>query len=132
MSWTVSWLANSWTTGFASNLARSANGIRFFNTGDTAYAPRLGALMPRDVDVCTICINGGFHNLTPAHAAEIVTAIRPRVAIPCHYDMMVNNVGAPEMFRVALAQTGLDSVFHMMRYYEPWIYRQTEIHREEI
>ena len=109
-----------------------ASGIRFLNTGDTAYAPRLGALLPREVDVCAICINGGFHNLAPAHAAEIVAAIRPRVAIPCHYDMMVNNVGSPEMFRIALAQTGSDTVFHEMRYYEPWIYQQPGIHGEEL
>jgi L-ascorbate 6-phosphate lactonase len=108
------------------------SGIRFYNSGDTAYAPRLGALLPRDVDVCTICINGGFHNLTPTHAAEIVAAIRPRIAIPCHYDMMVNNVGSPEMFRIALLQTGSEVDFHEMRYYEPWIYQRLEVHGEEI
>ncbi len=108
------------------------SGIRFYNSGDTAYAPRLGALLPRDVDVCTICINGGFHNLTPTHAAEIVKAVRPRVAIPCHYDMMVNNVGSPEMFRIALEQAGSDAAFHEMRYYEPWIYQRLKVEREEI
>lgn len=102
-----------------------ANGIRFYNTGDTAYAPRLAALLPRDVDVCAICINGGFHNLAAEQAADILCAINPKVAIPCHYDMMVNNVGSPGMFRVALENAGSNAVFQQMRYYEPWVYQRS-------
>lgn len=59
-------------------LLHFGNGIRFYDTGDTAYAERLGALLPEQVDICAICINGRFHNLTPAEAAAIVNAIRPR------------------------------------------------------
>jgi len=105
-------------------LLKFGNGIHFFNTGDTAYAERLMALLPMEVDICAICINGGFHNLSATQAAEIVRAIRPRVVMPCHYDMMVNNVGSPEMFRVALELAGSEARFHMMNYYEPWVYRR--------
>lgn len=101
-----------------------ANGITFYNTGDTAHTERLAALLPTDVDICAICINGGFHNLAPLQAAEIVKAIRPRVAAPCHYDMMVNNVGSPEMLRVALDVVGADAEFFLMKYYQPWLYRR--------
>jgi L-ascorbate 6-phosphate lactonase len=101
-----------------------ASGIRFYNTGDTAYAEGLAALLPTNVDVCAICINGGFHNLTHEQAAAIVKAIAPRVVIPCHYDMMVNNVGSPEMFRVALQRADTKAEFAMLRYYEPWVYRK--------
>jgi L-ascorbate 6-phosphate lactonase len=103
-------------------LLEFANGIRFYNTGDTAYAERLGTLLPKDVDVCAICINGGFHNLTPVQAASIVKTIQPRVVVPCHYDMMVNNVGSPEMLRVALDLAGSEAAYVLMRYYEPWVY----------
>ena len=106
-------------------LIEFANGIRFFDSGDTAYAERLTALWPSDVDVCAICINGGFHNLSAVHAAAIVKAIRPRIAVPCHYDMMVNNVGSPEMFRVAMDVLGCDAVCHVMSYYKPWVYRRS-------
>jgi L-ascorbate 6-phosphate lactonase len=106
-------------------LIQFGNGTRFFDTGDTAYAERLSALLPEEVDICAICINGGFHNLIPAQAAAIVKAIRPRVVIPCHYDMMVNNVGSPETFRHALDEIGSDAVFKMLKYYEPWLYRRT-------
>ena len=105
-------------------LLEFANGIRFYNTGDTAYAERLAALLPADVDICTICINGGFHNLSPTQAAAIVKAIRPRVVVPCHYDMMVDNVGSPDMFRAALNLAGCDASYIVLRYYEPWLYRR--------
>lgn len=105
-------------------LFQFANGIRFYNSGDTAYTERLAALLPTDVDICTICMNGGFHNLSPMQAAAIVHALRPRVVVPCHYDMMVNNVGSPEMLRVALDLLGSDAVFFVMKYYEPWLYRR--------
>jgi L-ascorbate 6-phosphate lactonase len=107
-------------------LLEFANGIRFYNSGDTAYAERLEALLPRDIDVCTICINGGFHNLGPSQAAAIVTAVQPRVVIPCHYDMMINNVGSPDMFRTALQLAGSTAGYQRLNYYEPWLYRRNE------
>jgi L-ascorbate 6-phosphate lactonase len=111
-------------------LLQFANGIRFYNSGDTAYAERLSALLPTDVDICAICINGGFHNLSTTQAAAIVKAIRPQAVVPCHYDMMVNNVGSPEMFRAALALAGSDAACFIMNYYRPWLYRRQD-HRNE-
>ena len=105
-------------------LVHFSNGIRFYNTGDTAWAERLPALLPEDVDICAICINGGFHNLGPLQAARITQALRPRVVVPCHYDLMVNNVGSPELFRVALHQVGSDATFVLLKYYEPWLYQR--------
>ncbi|HEX4030725.1 MAG TPA: MBL fold metallo-hydrolase [Terracidiphilus sp.] len=105
-------------------LLRFSNGLTFLNTGDTAYAERLVALVPFDIDVCAICINGGFHNLSATDAAALVKAIRPRVAIPCHYDMLVNNVGSPEMLRVAIEAADCDAKFVAMRYYQPWLYQR--------
>lgn len=101
-----------------------ANGIRFYNTGDTAYAERLGALLPKNVDICAICINGGFNNLAPMQAAQIIKAISPRVVIPCHYDMMINNTGSPNAFRVSLDLVGSQAAFNLMPYYKPWLYRR--------
>jgi L-ascorbate 6-phosphate lactonase len=106
-------------------LLQFRTGITFYNTGDTAYADVLGSVLPRDVDICAICINGGFHNLSPSEAASIVRQVNPRVAIPCHYDMLVNNVASPEMFRVALELIGSPAQFVMLNYYEPWLYRRS-------
>ncbi|MBS1802364.1 MAG: MBL fold metallo-hydrolase [Acidobacteria bacterium] len=103
------------------------NGIKFYDTGDTAYSDLLGQLLPKNVDVCAICINGGFHNLSAMQAAAIVNAIRPRVTIPCHYDMMVNNVACPEMLKVALDVLEVDTEFVLMNYYEPWVYQRKDM-----
>ena len=110
-------------------LCRFSNGLTFYSTGDTAYADVLGALLPVEVDVCAICINGGFHNLAPLEAANLIRQIRPRLVVPCHYDMMVNNVGSPAMFRVALDLVGCNALFKMMSYYEPWLYQRNQVRK---
>lgn len=103
-------------------LLEFANGITFYNTGDTAYCELLKGLLPRNPDVCTICINGGFHNLSHMQAAELIATIQPKVAIPCHYDMMINNVGHPQMLEASLRVLGSDVGVRILPYYEPWVY----------
>lgn len=105
-------------------LFRFANGITFYNSGDTGECALLGSLLPHKVDICSICINGGFHNLSPMHAAHIVQEIEPEVVIPCHYDMMINNVGDPEMLHTALNVLGSHARVQVMDYYAPWLYRK--------
>ncbi|HVT95968.1 MAG TPA: MBL fold metallo-hydrolase [Acidobacteriaceae bacterium] len=105
-------------------LFRFTNGITYYNSGDTGECALLSSLLPHNVDICSICINGGFHNLAPMDAAHIVHQIGARVAIPCHYDMMVNNAGDPEMLRTALHVIGSETPVHVMDYYVPWIYRK--------
>jgi L-ascorbate metabolism protein UlaG (beta-lactamase superfamily) len=108
-------------------LCRFGNGITFYNTGDTAYAEILATLLPTQVDICAICINGGFHNLAPGEAAAILKQIHPKIVVPCHYDMMINNVGSPEMLRVAMDLNGSSAPVKVMRYYEPWLYRKNNV-----
>jgi L-ascorbate 6-phosphate lactonase len=103
-------------------LIRFANGITFYDTGDTGYCELLPSLLPRNPDICAICINGGYNNLSPAQAARIIEAVNPKVAIPCHYDMMVNNVGNPEMFGVSLDLLGSSIDVQILGYYSPWLY----------
>lgn len=103
-------------------LIEFGNGIRFYNSGDTAYFDLYARLNPVDVDICAICINGGFHNLSHMDAARIVKEIHPKVVIPCHYDMMVNNVGNPEMLHTAMQVLNCKSEFVELPYYQPWIY----------
>jgi L-ascorbate 6-phosphate lactonase len=106
-------------------LFQASNGITFYNTGDTAHCELLGSLLPQEVDICAICINGGFHNLSHMQAAQIVKDIRPKVVIPAHYDMMVNNWSPPEMFEVGLSVLGVHSQYRMLEYYEPYMYTRT-------
>jgi L-ascorbate 6-phosphate lactonase len=101
-----------------------ANGVRFYNTGDSAYAEALERLLPKDVDICAICINGGFHNLDHKEAAKLIHAVRPCVAIPTHYDMMMCNCNDPETFRSAVRRASPDTSVHIMEYDRPFIYRR--------
>ena len=57
-------------------------------------------------------------------AAKLVKRIQPKVVIPFHYDLMVDNVVNPEMFRRFLNVVGCESTFHLMSYYEAWVYRK--------
>lgn len=107
-------------------LLQFLNGITFYNTGDTGYCNLLSSLLPRHSDLCAICINGGFHNLDAMRAADLVKAIDPRVAIPCHYDMMINNTADPLMFRTALDVVGSSARCVILPYYEPWLYRRDD------
>jgi L-ascorbate 6-phosphate lactonase len=105
-------------------MIRFANGITFYNTGDTGYCELLSSLLPTGVDLCAICINGGFHNLDPLQAARIVSVIDPAVVIPCHYDMMINNIGHPDMLRAALNLVASNAKVQIMDYYRPWVFRK--------
>ena len=108
-------------------LLQFINGITFYNTGDTGYCDLLKTIVPHQVDICAVCINGGYHNLDATRAAELVKAIEPHVTIPSHFDMMINNVGNPWMFRSALDVVGSTARCVILPYYEPWLYRRGDV-----
>ncbi|MEG9431456.1 MBL fold metallo-hydrolase [Terriglobus sp. ADX1] len=103
------------------------NGITFYNTGDTAYAQLLEDLFPKDVDICAICINGGFHNLSSSDAAQLIKVIRPNLVIPTHYDLMACNRSDPENFRIALLHEGCTATYCRLGYDEPLIYARGQL-----
>ena len=98
------------------------NGISFYNSGDTDYTELLGYASQFKPDIASICINGGFNNLDNMDAVKITNIIQPEVVIPCHYDMMVNNIGNPLIFESFLNMEESRSKFEMMEYYEPYIF----------
>ena len=103
-------------------IIRFDNGISFYNSGDTDYTELLGFAGEFKPDIASICINGGFNNLDNMDAVKITKMIEPKVVIPCHYDMMVNNIGNPLIFESFLNLQDCTSKFEMMAYYEPYIY----------
>ena len=50
--------------------------------------------------------------------------VKPKVVIPCHYDMMINNIGNPLIFESFLRLSGSKSEFKLMAYYKPYIYEK--------
>lgn len=104
-------------------LIEADNGIRFYNTGDTAYAEALHRLLPTKIDICAICINGLFHNLSHQDAAQMIKTISPSIVIPTHYDMMACNQADPEMFHNALLHAHSKAQYIRMNYSDPLIYK---------
>ena len=51
-------------------------------------------------------------------------AIDPVVVIPCHYDMMINNIGHPDMLQAALGLVGSNARVQVLDYYRPWVFQK--------
>lgn len=79
-----------------------AGGPRIYMTGDTAECELLSSAARFHPGLMITCVNGGFKNLSHDQAARLAAEIRPRVAIPCHYDMFPDNAIDPRQFRAAL------------------------------
>lgn len=77
-------------------------GPKVYVTGDTDYTELLFSAAKHKPDLMITCINGGFNNLSQWEAAELAGKIRPRAAIPCHYDMFPDNAADPKQFQAAL------------------------------
>lgn len=78
------------------------DGPRIYMTGDTDYSNLLECVGKLEPDVMITCINGGFNNLSHWEAAEVARAVKPKIAIPCHYDMFPDNAVDPLQFRASL------------------------------
>ena len=77
-------------------------GPKVYMTGDTDYSELLQSAGKHAPDLLITCINGGFNNLSHYEAAQLAAQIRPKAAIPCHYDMFPDNAADPSQFRVSL------------------------------
>jgi L-ascorbate metabolism protein UlaG (beta-lactamase superfamily) len=83
-------------------ILRFGGGPRIYMTGDTDDCELLASARRHEPHLMITCINGGFNNLSHYEAAELAGKIKPRAAIPCHYDMFPDNSVDPLQFRAAL------------------------------
>jgi L-ascorbate 6-phosphate lactonase len=98
-----------------------AGGPRFYITGDTDYHELLLEAASVKPDFLITCINGGFNNLSHWEAAALAKGIRPRAAVPCHYDMFRSNSANPRNFEAALALQAPETAYHEMRHGQLWL-----------
>ena len=77
-------------------------GPAVYITGDTDYSELLISAAKHKPDLAITCINGGFNNLSHHEAAVLMSHIKPKAAIPCHYDMFPDNQADPLLFRASL------------------------------
>jgi L-ascorbate 6-phosphate lactonase len=98
------------------------NGPRVYVTGDTDYSELLCSAARHKPDLVITCINGGFNNLSHWEAAELVGKIRPRAAIPCHYDMFADNAVDPRQFCVSLKLRAPGVRYQELIHGEPFVF----------
>ncbi|MCX7006455.1 MAG: MBL fold metallo-hydrolase [Kiritimatiellaeota bacterium] len=94
----------------AVGLLLQVENILLWFSGDTLYAPELSqqilALAPRSPDIACICINGKLGNMNLTEATQLMTELRPRLAVPAHYGMFAENTADHEGFVAACARLG--------------------------
>jgi L-ascorbate 6-phosphate lactonase len=100
------------------------NGPKMYVTGDTDYCDLLVGVRKHEPDVVITVINGGFNNLSHWEAADLVGQIKPKVAIPCHYDMFPDNSVDPKQFQATMKLKAPDVAYHELRHGEPWVFER--------
>jgi L-ascorbate 6-phosphate lactonase len=74
-------------------------GIRVYHTGDTAYRPeQFRPALEMRPQILIPCINGRFGNMDAREAALLTQLAAPRVVIPSHFGMFVEQNGEPGVF----------------------------------
>lgn len=98
------------------------SGPRVYMTGDTDYSDLLASAKKHSPDLVITCINGGFNNLSHWEAAHLVEQIKPRAAIPCHYDMFPDNSVDPGQFRASLRLRAPEVGYLQPKHGEPFVF----------
>ncbi len=97
-------------------------GPRIYMTGDTDDCELLASVRKHEPHLMISCINGGFNNLSHDEAAQLAARIRPRAAVPCHYDMFPDNSANPDQFRAALKLRAPEVRYLRPGYGEPVVF----------
>ncbi len=98
------------------------NGPKVYITGDTDYTELLEETASQSPDVMITVINGGFNNLSHWEAARLAKVIRPKAAIPCHYDMFSTNSVDPRQFAASLKIQQCDAHYVELLHAEPFVF----------
>ena len=105
--------------GFVFSFGR---GPRVYVTGDTDYSELLAAAARHRPDLMITCINGGFNNLSHYEAAQLAALVKPKAAIPCHYDMFPDNAVDPGQFRASLAFRAPEVRYQALEHGKPLVF----------
>ncbi len=103
-------------------VVRFGDGPKVWVTGDTDYSELLLAAGAHSPDLMITCINAGFNNLSHWEAAQIAGKIKPRAAIPCHYDMFPDNSVDPKQFCASLKLNAPEVRYQEMQYATPLVF----------
>ena len=75
------------------------DGIKVYHTGDTAYRPvEFSPAIEMRPQILLPCINGRYGNMDEREAALLTGLMNPKIAVPTHFGMFVEQNGDPEPF----------------------------------
>lgn len=77
----------------------TVKGVRIYLAGDTDYIPEMNSL--KNIDIALLPVSGTYV-MTAEEAAQAVTAIQPKIAIPMHYGAIVGTVADAKKFEKLL------------------------------
>jgi L-ascorbate 6-phosphate lactonase len=103
-------------------LLEFGRGPKIYITGDTDFHELLFSAARHKPDLVITCINGGFNNLSHWEAAELVSRIKPKVAVPCHYDMFADNCVDPHQFEVAVKLRAPEVRCRVLEHGRPFVF----------
>lgn len=98
------------------------SGPKVYVTGDTDHCELLYSARRHSPDLMITCINGGFNNLSHWEAADVADKIRPRAAVPCHYDMFPDNSANPKQFEAALKVKAPEVGYQELVHGKPFVF----------
>ena len=101
------------------------NGRSFYHTADTDFSDVLLMAAPKECDVLLVCINGKWGNLDVHQASKLTAHIRPRIAIPNHYDMMAINSENPVSFEFFLRREAPGIETRILQVMTPFVWEGT-------
>lgn len=84
---------NNWL-GFIAEI----DGVKIYHAGDTDFIPEMKKL---DVDIALLPVSGTYV-MNADQAIQAARAIKPKIAVPMHYDKIVGTVSDAEKFANAL------------------------------
>jgi L-ascorbate 6-phosphate lactonase len=94
----------------ALGIVLNLEGVVVYHTGDTAYRPvEFKAALDLKPHILLPCINGAFGNMNARQAAETTQLIAPRMVVPTHFGMFVEQNGNPTEFLRECAQVAPDT-----------------------
>lgn len=81
----------------------TVNGKRIYHAGDTDLIPEMDDIK---ADIALLPV-GGRYTMNAKEAAEAAKKIKPKIAIPMHYEKIVGTKADAEKFKELLKETGI-------------------------
>lgn len=91
------------------------DGKRIVEVGDTRLRlDRVEEILAfGSIDVLIAPINGAYGNMNEEECAKLVSAVNPKLAIPCHYGMFASHGGNPGLFHDFMRKNGTNKYLLM-------------------